>query len=271
MFFPFARRGQCRQSATAFTLVELLVVIAIIAILAAILLPALSKAKAKAQTIDCLNNIKQLELCCHLYAGDFNDFWPQNQVGGFVGAPSTTNGLSVVGNSRSWCPGIAPQDASVQNTVMAGNIYSYNQAPAIYHCPADLSTVDGQPDVPRTRSFCMEISLNCDDATTTYHKFTEITQPPPANLFVFIDTQEQDIWDATFGIFSPDSPWAGYWLDLPADRHSRGANISFADGHVEHWHWQAPKIFQGAWWPASSPEDLADLQRLQQYVKPGVD
>ena len=153
----------------------------------------------------------------------------------------------------------------------AGNIYVYNKAPAIYHCPADHSTVTGNAALPRTRSFCMDISLNCDDAASTYRKFTQITQPLPVNLFVFIDTQEEDIWDATFGIFSPDSYWADYWIDLPADRHNQGANLSFADGHVEHWSWKAPKIFSGVWWPAYSDADYADLQRLEQCVKPGVD
>ena len=264
-------QGPKHKHALAFTLIELLVVIAIIAILAALLLPVLSKAKQKAQTIICLDNLKQLELCCHLYATDFNDFWPPNQVGGFVSAPSGTNGPSTVTNTNSWCPGIAPEDASLAATVMLGNIYNYNKVPAIYHCPADLSTVDEQPNVPRTRSFCMDISLSCADAASTYYKFTGIIQPPPGNLFVFIDTQEDDIWDATFGIFPPDSPYADYWLDLPADRHSRGANLSFADGHVEHWHWEAPKIFEGVWWPPSSPGDLDDLHRLQQCVKPGVE
>jgi prepilin-type processing-associated H-X9-DG protein len=117
----------------------------------------------------------------------------------------------------------------------------------------------------------MEISLNCQDAHSTFHKFTEIMQPPPSNLFGLIDTQEEDIFDATFGIFSPDSPWAGYWLDLAAARHSQGANLTFADGHVEHWKWKSPKIFEGVWWPAASDADLADLHRLEQCVKPGVD
>jgi prepilin-type processing-associated H-X9-DG protein len=117
----------------------------------------------------------------------------------------------------------------------------------------------------------MSISINCPDIPTSYQKYTEIAQPPPSNLFVLIDTQEQDIWDGTFGIFSSDSYWSEYWLDLPADRHNQGANVSFADGHVEHWRWKAPKIFQGVFWPAYSDADLADLQRLQQCAKLGME
>jgi prepilin-type N-terminal cleavage/methylation domain-containing protein/prepilin-type processing-associated H-X9-DG protein len=258
------------QHRRGFTLIELLVVIAIIAILAGLLLPALSRSKAQAQSAACQSNLKQLEDCCHLYSLDFNDFMTPNQPGGFVSAPSTTNAPSDVTNAFSWCPGIAPLDTNAAS-VQTGLIYSYNKSPQIYRCPADNSQVDGHPGLLRTRSYCMDISIYCDAANSTYHKFTEIIQPSPSSLFVLIDTQEEDIWDATFGIFGPSSPYAGYWLDLPADRHNQGANISFADGHVEHWNWKAPKIYQGAWWPPYSPDDLADLKRLQRCVKPDVD
>jgi prepilin-type N-terminal cleavage/methylation domain-containing protein len=215
---PFASRGDHR----GFTMVELLLVIAIIGILSALLLPALSKARSRTQTITCLGNLKQLEFCCLLYGEDYRDFLPPNQVGGFVPLPNSTNGLSHVGNSLSWCPGIAPLDGSVTNTVAAGNLFPYNRTPAIYRCPADRSTVNGHPDQLRTRSFCMNISLNCDEARSTYRKFTEIVAPTPGNLFVFVDTQADEIWDATFGIFPADSSWSDYWLDLPADRHRGG-------------------------------------------------
>jgi len=263
------RRLFCNH-AEAFTLIELLVVIAIIAILAALLLPVLSRGKMAAQSIACENNLKQLEDCCHLYTADYDDFLPPNQVGGFVSEPSSTNSPSITNNISSWCPGIAPLDTTPAN-LERGLLYPYNKSPAIYHCPADQSTVDGYPNLPRDRSYCMDISVNCPDISNSYQKFTEIQQPPPSGLFILIDTQEYDIWDGTFGIFSSDSYWSDYWLDLPADRHRQGANLSFADGHVEHWRWKAPKIFQGVFWPAYSDDDLADLQRLQQCAKLGMD
>lgn len=261
------KRRELRNQ-VAFTLIELLVVIAIIAILAALLLPVLSRAKMSAQSIACMNNLKQLELCCHLYSTENKDYLPPNQAGGFVSGPNSTNSPNSVQNNNSWCPGIAPLDTTPAN-LEHGVLYPYNKSAAIYHCPADRSTVEGHPNLLRTRSYCMSIGLNCPDMPTSYKKYTEIAQP--SKIFVLIDTQEQDIWDATFGIFSPDSYWADYWLDLPADRHNQGANLSFADGHVEHWTWEAPKIFHGAFWPAGSASDRADLQRLQQCVKPGLD
>jgi prepilin-type N-terminal cleavage/methylation domain-containing protein/prepilin-type processing-associated H-X9-DG protein len=252
-----------------FTLIELLVVIAVIGILTALLLAALGKAKSRAQTLTCLNNLKQLELCCHLYSADFDDFLVPNQAGGIVPEPMSTNAFQPVTNIQSWCPGIAPHDATTAG-IESGLLFVYNKSPRIYHCPADHSTVDGWPGLLRSRSYCMEISMNCDALDGSYRKFTEITEPPPSDLFVLIDTKEEAIQDATFGIFSPDSDWEDYWLDLAADRHNCGANLTFADGHAESWHWQAPKIFSGLWWPASSDGDLEDLHRLQQHVKPGV-
>ena len=259
-----------KHAHSAFTLVELLVVIAIIGILAALLLPALARAKSRVNSVVCLNNLKQQQISWHLYAGDNDDAAAPNNSFYSISQPGSTDTPSLSESGASWCPGVAPTDTTFAN-LESGVLFPYNRAPGIYHCPADQSTVTGNSALLRTRSYCMNISLNCDDALGSYRKATQIIAPAPANLFVLIDTQEQDIWDATFGIFSADSTYAKDWLDLPADRHAQGANLAFADGHVEHWRWQAAKVFTSRWEAAYNSGDLADLQRLQAATKNGLD
>lgn len=267
-----SRESEEKQS-SGFTLIELLVVIAIIAVLAALLLPALSQAKIRAQTVACINNLKQLEEACHIYTSDNQDYLVPNQVGGFVNMGST-NGPNQVTNLLSWCPGIAPEDPG-ETDVRVGLLYPYNQQPGIYHCPSDQSTVDGYPNLLRNRSYCMSIGVGCyndpqNSLPNTFLRLNDVRSPGPSQCFVLIDDQEQDIWDCTFGITSLDSYWSDYWIDVPADRHSIGANISFVDGHVEHWKWLARKICPGYPFSAYSADDLADLHRLQSCVQLGL-
>ena len=261
------REHQCRN-VQAFTLVELLTVIVVIAILTSLLLPALTKAKGRVQTLACINNLKELEGSCHLYTSDFNDYLPPNNP---ITLTTLANGARAVSamNYDSWCPGMAPTDINTVN-LSQGLIFPYNRSPFIYRCPADTSTINGSSTTLRTRSYSMDVSLNSDQANSTYIKYTDIKQQPATDLFDLIDAHPLDIQDAPFDISGKDSLWSTDWLNLPADRHNQGANLTFVDGHAEYWKWHAPKVYYGDYTPAYSVADLADLQRLQAAAKPDV-
>ena len=240
---------------------ELLVVIAIMAVLSAILLPALNKGRSRSQAISCLNNLRQLQLSWQMYSDDNEDTLPANNyVDGFkVGSLVLTKG-------PSWCPGNARTDTTTAN-IENGLLFGYNHSTAIYHCPSDNSRVEApgvEGDRLRTRSYSMSGSINSEvTGGPFFRKFSEILTPSPSGLFVFLDTHEDGILDAQFAMFRNGSDYPKAWIDLPSGRHDQAGNLSFADGHIERWRWQAPKAFTRWQQPASSMEDLNDLRRLQ--------
>lgn len=255
--------GPRASLATAgFTLIELLVVIAIIAILAAMLLPALNGGKARALRISCLNNLKQLQTCWLMYTHDNDNVIPPNNFVYITGVGGS-GGMSLGEDGMTWCRSLAPKDTN-RIDAATSMLWPYNTSADIYHCPADRSTVDGFPDITRNRSYNMSNSANCREADH-FRKYDEVRAP--ANLFVFIDTHEDAIWDSTFGIMPPGSFWQDYWLDVPADRHQQGANLSFADGRVEYWKWRSPKKGATVGGRTLNAQDLEDLRRLQRHIK----
>jgi prepilin-type processing-associated H-X9-DG protein len=229
--------------------------------LAALILPALANAKARATGAACLNNLKQLQACWQIYVDDHEGFVPLNTAHFTNGAWRSTPD-SWAGNSS------APHDPDA--TALEGGVLfreGYTRTVRLYHCPADKSPVrslQGQDlGMLRTRSYSMNGNLGGRTSEVQRVLLRAGDIPNPIQPFVFVDEHPDSIDDGHFLVWpAPDERW----VNLPADRHGQAGVLSFADGHVERWKWKAPKSFRhkvNYWTIAQTPEDLADLRRLQ--------
>ena len=159
--------------------------------------------------------------------------------------------------------------------IVNGLLFPYNTSLGIYHCPSDRSLITTPAGVKlsqlRWRSYNMNLSINGAPeldpsgwANPSFRRFTEIQKPNPSQLFVFLDVHEDEIYDCTFGMPSLQY-WgdAQVWWDIPANRHSQGADLSFGDGHAEHWQWRVPKVYRGTLPQPVPAAELPDYRRLQ--------
>jgi len=228
------------------------VVIAIIAILAALLLPALSPAKDQARTVECLNNLKQLQLAWHMYGADTGRL-PRNWDYGGGPAPPEANWVSGIMHydTLEWAAGALSD--STNTTLLLDDrktqLAPYLKSAAVFKCPSDQSyAIRAGGNYPRVRSYSMngyvgESSRISDLGRLHYYKSEDFIRPGSSETFIFLEEHEDSINDGFFFVGLQTDEAVG-WNNVPASRHRKAANFVFADGHAERHRWRDSRTIQ---------------------------
>lgn len=240
---PRPRRASFR--APGFSLVELLVVVGIIGLLSSLLLPAFARVQARGQSVDCLNNLRQLALAAQLYSGDSAGSLPYN-----LGAADTKKTIQY-DHYRNWANDVMSWELDEDNTntvwLTEGGLGPYvGGSAAVFRCPSDRVVSGVQRAAGwthRVRSYSMNAMVgnaggfsyegyNINNPAYVQF-FKESDFKSPSRIFVFIEEHPDSINDGYF----LNKVNRREWFDLPASWHSDAANLTFADGHVETHRW----------------------------------
>jgi prepilin-type processing-associated H-X9-DG protein len=204
-------------------------------------------------------------LAWHTYAADHNDALPSNKWRAVTWQDDCPDGYQT--GSDCWVMGDAKTDRDTWG-IKSGSLFDYVKAVDCYHCPADTSKVDGQPNLVRKRSYSMSYYMNgIEHKPQRKTKLSLVTNP--SRVFVFLDEHENSIVDGVFYVHVPGDAGehaAGpHWMDVPANRHGGGCDLSFADGHTAHWKWRWPLRSESDN-SVANPLDLQDLRQLQEGI-----